>query len=300
MSRTPLFAQSLSSFGIGLLFFISAFLPPLGMYIVISIAIAGEYIFKIVGVLLFKMVELKKAQSLAASRTATMSLSEKLTGGNTPDKELERGLVGRVEEEFDGRIEKARREYKFPAINIEHHVDRLGAFVTIVLGEMVVSVFYHTSRASGLNQCARNYYIVSRMLIDFYFIQAKWQIYLRSYGRIQLELDLFRLGSMSAFHPCNPSTLAHRLNFHHDASTTITLAPPGISCHESSCWRSRNTGDAIIRYGDPCKSYISRIIVRSRSRHSLCIHNPNRYLLLLWYRRRSLYNLYGHNRDNAP
>jgi hypothetical protein len=37
------------------------------------------------------------------------------------------------------------------AVNIEHHVDRLGAFVTIVLGEMVVNVFYRSASATGLN-----------------------------------------------------------------------------------------------------------------------------------------------------
>ena len=37
------------------------------------------------------------------------------------------------------------------AVNIEHHVERLGAFVTIVLGEMVANVFYKSVNATGLN-----------------------------------------------------------------------------------------------------------------------------------------------------
>lgn len=37
------------------------------------------------------------------------------------------------------------------AINIEHHVERLGAFVTIMLGEMVVNIFFTSTSASGLN-----------------------------------------------------------------------------------------------------------------------------------------------------
>jgi low temperature requirement protein LtrA len=39
------------------------------------------------------------------------------------------------------------------AINIEHHVERLGAFVTIVLGEMVVNVLFKSTNASGLDAC---------------------------------------------------------------------------------------------------------------------------------------------------
>jgi hypothetical protein len=158
MSHIPLLAQSLNSFIVGLLFFIGAFLPPLGMYIIVSIAIISEYGLKMLGVLFLKLVELKKARSLAASRTTTISSSDKLSGrgdsdSDTPDQELKGGLVGRVEGEFGDQIKQARKEYRFPAINIEHHVDRLGSFVTIALGEMVVNVFYHASTTPGLNQC---------------------------------------------------------------------------------------------------------------------------------------------------
>jgi hypothetical protein len=151
MSRVPLFSQSLNSFSVGLLFFIAAFLPPLGLYILISIAIIGEYAMKVVGILLLKAVEQQKARSLSASRTNTMTFSEE-SSGTTPRK-VENGLVEIVEGEFNGQIKKARKQYRFPAINIEHHVERLGAFVTIVLGEMVVNVLYHTSKATGLDEC---------------------------------------------------------------------------------------------------------------------------------------------------
>ncbi|KAF7329842.1 hypothetical protein MKEN_00247600 [Mycena kentingensis (nom. inval.)] len=46
----------------------------------------------------------------------------------------------------------ARRTLRYPAVNIEHHVERMGAFVTIVLGEMVVAVFIAAGGAIGLNQ----------------------------------------------------------------------------------------------------------------------------------------------------
>jgi hypothetical protein len=125
-------------------------------------AIIGEYALKFVGVFLLKAVEHKKARSLASSRTDTMTFSEKSSGGDTPDKIADGGLVGRVEGEFGGQIAKARKQYRLPAINIEHHVERLGAFVTIVLGEMVVNVFYHTSRATGLNQCVHDLFLLSK------------------------------------------------------------------------------------------------------------------------------------------
>lgn len=40
---------------------------------------------------------------------------------------------------------------RVPALNIEHYVDRLGAFVTIVLGEMVASILYKVNLSSGLS-----------------------------------------------------------------------------------------------------------------------------------------------------
>jgi hypothetical protein len=81
-------------------------------------------------------------------------------------------------------LELARRRYRIPAVNIEHHVERLGAFVrsicrtvltthftntfqtkvTIILGEMVVNVFFSTDLASGLNMCVRMKFVLVRKI----------------------------------------------------------------------------------------------------------------------------------------
>jgi len=37
------------------------------------------------------------------------------------------------------------------AVNIEHHVDRMNAFITLVFGYIVLSVLYQSSAHMGLN-----------------------------------------------------------------------------------------------------------------------------------------------------
>jgi low temperature requirement protein LtrA len=52
----------------------------------------------------------------------------------------------------------------YSAINIEHHVERLGAFVTIVLGEMVVNVLYKSANATGLNAYVVHLVVITSIL----------------------------------------------------------------------------------------------------------------------------------------
>ncbi|KAJ7757018.1 hypothetical protein B0H16DRAFT_1721483 [Mycena metata] len=68
----------------------------------------------------------------------------------------------------------AKAKYRFPATNIEHHVERLQAFVTIVLGEMVVNIFFKTSGPVGLNMESGRAFL--NLMIAFNF---NW-IYFRS------------------------------------------------------------------------------------------------------------------------
>jgi hypothetical protein len=37
------------------------------------------------------------------------------------------------------------------AVNIEHHVDRMNAFITLVFGHIILSVLYQSSVHMGLN-----------------------------------------------------------------------------------------------------------------------------------------------------
>ena len=39
------------------------------------------------------------------------------------------------------------------AVNIEHHVDRMNAFITLVFGHIILSVLYQSSSQFGLNAC---------------------------------------------------------------------------------------------------------------------------------------------------
>jgi len=39
----------------------------------------------------------------------------------------------------------------YPAVNIEHHVDRMNAFITLVFGHLILSVLYQSTSHFGLN-----------------------------------------------------------------------------------------------------------------------------------------------------
>jgi hypothetical protein len=147
-SRIPLMTQSVNSLFVILLFLIALFTPIVATLTLSSVAIIGEYALKVVGILLLRMIERHRDRMRSRTSTMTTMTSRTIVDEQGVNNDLENG--GKSFEEI--QLERARKNFKFPAINIEHHVDRLGAFVTIVLGEMVVNIFFHTSLASGLNE----------------------------------------------------------------------------------------------------------------------------------------------------
>ena len=88
------------------------------IYILPAIAVAGEYGLKVVGVLFTKWAEQRRMSRVSTQTSLEVS---------------DRGDII-----MDGSkmttTEQVRKLYRFPAINIEHHVDRMGAFITINLG----------------------------------------------------------------------------------------------------------------------------------------------------------------------
>jgi hypothetical protein len=85
------------------------------IYTLTSIAIASEYALKVVGVIFSKWAGIR-----LTSRVSTLEVSDKgdiIVDGSQMTS-----------------TEKVTKLYRFPAINIEHHVERLGAFITINLG----------------------------------------------------------------------------------------------------------------------------------------------------------------------
>jgi hypothetical protein len=136
--------QSFNSLLVAIPFFVSIFTPIVATYALCSTAIISEYVARAMGVLLLRKIEQNRKRMRSRSSTLTTTTTRTTVDAG----ELENGLGNFLEISF----EKARKEYKYPAVNIEHHVDRLGAFVTIVLGEMVVNIFFHTNLASGLSE----------------------------------------------------------------------------------------------------------------------------------------------------
>jgi len=129
-----------------------------------------EYIMKFVGIFIVKIVEAASNCKASASRSLSMKDEEQNGDERNESSEIiaEDILENNEQSQGDRVIRKARqylpqnqrvgewvndqkRHIRIPAINIEHHVDRIGAFVTIVLGEMVANVFFKNSIAPGIN-----------------------------------------------------------------------------------------------------------------------------------------------------
>jgi hypothetical protein len=141
LSQIPLLISSLGPLLFATLFLIAIFTRGIAFYTLTSIAILSEHVIRVLGVLLFKLLEKRRSSQMTTRTNTQTSL----------------GLSDKSDLVVDGsqltELERARKKYRIPAYNIEHHVERLGAFVTIVLGEMVVNIFFNASLASGLNAC---------------------------------------------------------------------------------------------------------------------------------------------------
>ncbi|KAJ7704288.1 hypothetical protein B0H17DRAFT_1039152 [Mycena rosella] len=182
MSRRPLLVSTLNSLVLTLIFFIAIFTSLHVAIGLVALGILTDHVLRIAGVLLFKTMEgLGKKyerrrqrhyrQKLARQNSRPWSPADDavMTPGvekRTPEAELSGPFEGirtgnssstAINEEAPlGDLKvcqdaAAHESYRFPATNIEHHVERLGAFVIVVLGEMVVSVFFNASGTVGLN-----------------------------------------------------------------------------------------------------------------------------------------------------
>ncbi|KAJ7094011.1 hypothetical protein B0H15DRAFT_1020655 [Mycena belliarum] len=178
MSRQPLIIGSLNAMVWALVFFIAIFTSLHVSIALVAIGIAADYALRIIGVLLYKTMQIlgkkydkRRQQRIKMNRQDSSPLSlEEDDVAVTPAAEKDaleedplegirtgNSSVTAVNEEAPlGDIKlcrnaAAKENIRFPAINIEHHVERLGAFVTVCLGEMVVSVFFTTSGTVGLN-----------------------------------------------------------------------------------------------------------------------------------------------------
>ncbi|KAF8208298.1 hypothetical protein K438DRAFT_2013078 [Mycena galopus ATCC 62051] len=181
LSRTALLVGTLNAIPSAILFFIGMFTSLRVTIALVVVGIVLDYFLRVAGVLLYKTMEIlgrkyeRKRQHHNRHNSCPWSLEDEL---KTPEVEKSmpddrerfaapslgtaNSSMTAVNEEAPLEAIKmcrrtaAQEQARFPAINIEHHVDRLGAFVTVVLGEMVVSVFFKASSAVGLNiECGR-------------------------------------------------------------------------------------------------------------------------------------------------
>ena len=59
------------------------------------------------------------------------------------------------------RYSFSNRVSSWKAINIEHHVDRMNAFITLVFGHIILSVLYESSAHFGLNAYITHFHTIS-------------------------------------------------------------------------------------------------------------------------------------------
>ncbi|KAJ7248625.1 hypothetical protein B0H12DRAFT_1123492 [Mycena haematopus] len=175
LSRKPLLVSTLNAIPTAILFFVGIFTS---LHVTIALVVVGvalDHFLRVVGVLFYKTMQIlgrkyeRKRQELSRQNSCLWSpTDEPKTQEVERSMSDERGHIGAdrtvnssttaVNEEppleaitIICQRTAAEEQYRIPAINIEHHVERLGAFVTVVLGEMVVNVFFKSSSPVGLN-----------------------------------------------------------------------------------------------------------------------------------------------------
>ncbi|KAJ7164992.1 hypothetical protein C8R46DRAFT_997528 [Mycena filopes] len=174
LSRKPLFLATSNAIISAILFLIAIFTSQHVAIALVVIAVIQDQLLNLLGMVLYKTMEIlgkryaKKRLQQSRQNSAAWS-RDKDEFLVTPGKPNERSPFYRAPHSSEStvvdegtpldlgsiRMLKAaaeRAKYRFPATNIEHHLERLQAFVTIVLGEMVVNVFFKTSGPVGLNR----------------------------------------------------------------------------------------------------------------------------------------------------
>ncbi|KAJ7628558.1 hypothetical protein FB45DRAFT_794405 [Roridomyces roridus] len=171
LSRKPLLVNSIPALVLAIIFFAAIFTS---LHTTIALAALGillDHGLRVVGVLLFKLFEglgkkmekrrlkqLPRLNSTAPSEAPsapeeaekTLVLAQARTANSSTTAVSEPSLP--LENFKLCRQVASREDYRIPAINIEHLVERLGAFVTIMLGEIVVSVFFVATSPAGLGR----------------------------------------------------------------------------------------------------------------------------------------------------
>jgi hypothetical protein len=144
-ARLAIWVASANSALMCLLFFIAIFLPLKSLpalYTLVVLALVMEQFLKLGGVVNLKInqIILKRRQKASTARSSDSNGDQEKDSENSATD-----IEGGFSTAFVRALPRA------PVYNIEHHVDRLGAFVTIVLGEMVANVFYTSTIATGVN-----------------------------------------------------------------------------------------------------------------------------------------------------
>nr|GAT45965.1 predicted protein [Mycena chlorophos] len=159
-SRRPLLWAMFNPLVMALLFFIGIFTPIHVTIVLAVVAIFGDFSFRFFGMVLFKTFEAlgKRYERIRSQRLGVSAdledpdALEGLRSMNSSTTAVDEQPPMSMGDIKMCRKLAARRSIRMPATNIEHLIERLGAFVTIVLGEMVVGVFFASSNAVGLNR----------------------------------------------------------------------------------------------------------------------------------------------------
>ncbi|KAJ7177934.1 hypothetical protein C8R46DRAFT_1346213 [Mycena filopes] len=163
LSRRPLIVSTCNALILAIIFTIAIFTSLHVTIALVALTIVLDHALRVFGVLLYKTMEIlgrryEKRRRLHSRQNSGPWTLEVDDGEKNEQPISANSSVTAVNEDAPlGGFKMcqrtaAHRELRFPAINIEHHVERLGAFVTIVLGEMVVSVFFKASGTVGLNR----------------------------------------------------------------------------------------------------------------------------------------------------
>ncbi|KAF7292874.1 hypothetical protein MIND_01186400 [Mycena indigotica] len=169
LSRRPLIAAAFNPLLMALILFIGIFTPLRATITLAAVGIFADFTVRFFGIVLYKTFEVlgKRYERIRKEKLGLSESSPDPDSGTAAFEDPVLLDVFRTMNNSTTAVDEqppmsmgdikmcrelaAREALRIPAINIEHQIERLGAFVTVVLGEMVMSVFFSSSGHVGLN-----------------------------------------------------------------------------------------------------------------------------------------------------
>ncbi|GAA98244.1 uncharacterized protein L969DRAFT_342986 [Mixia osmundae IAM 14324] len=147
LSRRAMMINSLVTLFLLVSYLVAIWLPITGIYALVIVAILGEYALKISALMILRFIStLTSRRRKAKDAEAVPQDNTQNSSSASPHEEKLEGYVTPVK-----MLTASTTLQRYPAVAIEHHIERLACFTIIVLGELVVNILFRTESPPGLN-----------------------------------------------------------------------------------------------------------------------------------------------------